>query len=101
VFTLCCTVGPFCGQVLSASGCFFNGGTLYYGPGCVGSSCVGQAIPPTTVCCQLAGSCVDGTVTSSGELAHFIFDCYQSGGPDTGQVPTGTCGVDGTCVAAP
>ena len=98
---LCCQVGPFCGQVISTSGCFLNGGHLYYGRACVGSTCVGQAMPPTSVCCPLAGSCVDAIVSSSEQLGSFIFECDLAGGPDTGQVPTGTCGADGVCVAAP
>ena len=109
--TVCCAVGPLCGDLPSSESgdCPFLGGSL--GPGfcvpsgepcpvpgqdCTVGMCEDPAIPPTTVCCQQDAGCNDTTATMAVELRVFMAGCVAAGGQDI----LGTCGASRRCVPA-
>ncbi len=71
------------------------------GPGtCPGMCDVGATFPAVSVCCQGSGSCYDGTVSSSADLAGEMFFCAISFA-EPGTLMVGACEAGTICVAAP
>jgi len=74
----------------------FNGDTPVTGGVCsAGGTCDQVSFDPVPLCCQLAGSCRDGTVSSTSGLWSFRYGCD---GAQSGQtVPAAICGPTGAC----
>jgi hypothetical protein len=83
---------PHLGRACSGAPCFDLDGVHV----CPGGTCVGQAIPPTSVCCQAAGSCVATVVASTEDYVNALDDCFLNHSGTS--FDAGTCGSDGVCV---
>jgi hypothetical protein len=74
----------------------FNGDTPVTGGVCsAGGTCEQIGFDPVPLCCQLSGSCRDGTVSSTSGLWSFRYGCD---GAQSGQtIPAAICGPTGAC----
>jgi hypothetical protein len=73
----------------------FNGDTPVQGGICTSGTCEQRAFDTVPLCCQLAGSCSDGTASSTSGLWSYRNICYGAQGGEV--VPAATCGPTGVC----